>query len=144
MANTPAFDLDAFGNTPMNCMTLIAGKAASATGHVLVGHNEDDGGHVVVRHGWVPPRDWEKGAVMPAEEGCALLPQVAHTLGYYWVEYRKDVMGLSNADGFVNERGVVIVSNSMGTSREGMENADCVKDGGIAFNLRRWTRLATA
>ena len=43
MANTPAFDLDAFGNTPMNCMTLIAGKAASATGHVLVGHNEDDG-----------------------------------------------------------------------------------------------------
>ena len=75
MANTPAFDLDAFGNTPMNCMTLIAGKAASATGHVLVGHNEDDGGHVVVRHGWVPPRDWEKGAVMPAEEGCALLPQ---------------------------------------------------------------------
>ena len=79
MANTPAFDLDAFGNTPMNCMTLIAGKAASATGHVLVGHNEDDGGHVVVRHGWVPPRDWEKGAVMPAEEGCALLPQVAHT-----------------------------------------------------------------
>ena len=137
MANTPAFDLDAFGNTPMNCMTLIAGKAASATGHVLVGHNEDDGGHVVVRHGWVPPRDWEKGAVMPAEEGCALLPQVAHTLGYYWVEYRKDVMGLSNADGFVNERGVVIVSNSMGTSREGMENADCVKDGGIAFNLRR-------
>ena len=137
MANTPAFDLDAFGNTPMNCMTLIAGKAASATGHVLVGHNEDDGGHVVVRHGWVPPRDWEKGAIMPAEEGCALLPQVAHTLGYYWVEYRKDVMGLSNADGFVNERGVVIVSNSMGTSREGMENADCVKDGGIAFNLRR-------
>lgn len=137
MANTPAFDLDAFGNTPMNCMTLIAGKAASATGHVLVGHNEDDGGHVVVRHGWVPPRDWEKGAVMPAEEGCALLPQVAHTLGYYWVEYRKDVIGLSNADGFVNERGVVIVSNSMGTSREGMENADCVKDGGVAFNLRR-------
>ena len=126
MANTPAFDLDAFGNTPMNCMTLVAGKAASATGHVLVGHNEDDGGHVVVRHGWVPPRDWEKGAVMPAEEGCALLPQVAHTLGYYWVEYRKDVMGLSNADGFVNERGVVIVSNSMGTSREGMANAACV------------------
>ena len=137
MANTPAFDLDAFGNVPMNCMTLIAGRAASATGHVLVGHNEDDGGHVVVRHGWVPPRDWEKGAVMPAEEGCALLPQVAHTLGYYWVEYRKDETGLSNADGFVNERGVVIVSNSMGTSREGMENADCVKDGGIAFNLRR-------
>ena len=137
MANTPAFDLDAFGNNPMNCMTLIAGRTASATGHVLVGHNEDDGGHIVVRHGWVAPRDWADGAVMPAEEGCAAIPQVAHTLGYYWVEYRKDVMGLSNADGFVNECGVVITSNSMGTSRESVENTECVKDGGIAYNLRR-------
>lgn len=137
MANTPAFDLDAFGNNPMNCMTLIAGRTASATGHVLVGHNEDDGGHIVVRHGWVAPRDWADGALMPAEEGCAAIPQVAHTLGYYWVEYRKDVMGLSNADGFVNECGVVITSNSMGTSREGVENTECVKDGGIAYNLRR-------
>ena len=137
MANTPAFDLDAFGNNPMNCMTLIAGKTASATGHVLVGHNEDDGGHIVVRHGWVAPRDWPEGSAMPAEEGCAAIPQVAHTLGYYWVEYRKDVMGLSNADGFVNECGVVITSNSMGTSREGVENTECVKDGGIAYNLRR-------
>lgn len=137
MANTPAFDLDAFGNNPMNCMTLIAGKTASATGRVLVGHNEDDGGHIVVRHGYVAPRDWAVGATMPAEEGCAAIPQAAHTLGYYWVEYRKDVMGLSNADGFVNECGVVITSNSMGTSRESAKNADCVKDGGIAYNLRR-------
>ena len=137
MANTPTFDLDAFGNVPMNCMTLIAGRAASATGHVLVGHNEDDGGHIVVRHGYVPPRDWAAGAAMPAEKGCAAIPQAAHTLGYYWVEYRKDETGLSNADGFVNECGVVITSNSMGTSREGVENTECVKDGGIAYNLRR-------
>ena len=137
MANTPTFDLDAFGNVPMNCMTLIAGRAASATGHVLVGHNEDDGGHIVVRHGYVPPRDWAAGAAMPAEKGCAAIPQAAHTLGYYWVEYRKDETGLSNADGFVNECGVVITSNSMGTSRESADNAACVKDGGIAYNLRR-------
>ena len=137
MANTPTFDLDAFGNVPMNCMTLIAGRAASATGHVLVGHNEDDGGHIVVRHGYVRPRDWAAGAAMPAEKGCAAIPQAAHTLGYYWVEYRKDETGLSNADGFVNECGVVITSNSMGTSRESADNAACVKDGGIAYNLRR-------
>ena len=85
LANTPTFDLDAFGNVPMNCMTLIAGRAASATGHVLVGHNEDDGGHIVVRHGYVRPRDWAVGAAMPAEKGCAAIPQAAHTLGYYWV-----------------------------------------------------------
>ena len=97
----------------MNCMTLIAGKKASATGRVLVGHNEDDGGYVVVRHGWVPAQDWAAGSVMPAEEGCAEIPQVSHTLGYYWTEYRKDTCGLTTADGFVNERGVVIVSNTM-------------------------------
>ena len=74
---------------------------------------------------------------MPAEKGCASIPQAAHTLGYYWVEYRKDETGLSNADGFVNECGVVITSNSMGTSRESADNAACVKDGGIAYNLRR-------
>lgn len=74
---------------------------------------------------------------MPAEKGCAAIPQAAHTLGYYWVEYRKDETGLSNADGFVNECGVVITSNSMGTSRESADNAACVKDGGIAYNLRR-------
>lgn len=100
---------------------------------MLVGHNEDDGGHIVVRHGYVPPRDWAAGAAMPAEKGCAAIPQAAHTLGYYWVEYRKDETGLSNADGFVNECGVVITSNSMGTSRESADNAACVKDGGIAL-----------
>ena len=96
----------------MNCMTLIAGKNASATGRVLVAHNEDDGGFVVVRHGWVPAQDWAAGSVMPAEEGCAEIPQVSHTLGYYWTEYRKDTCGLTTADGFVNERGVVIVSTA--------------------------------
>lgn len=75
---------------------------------------------------------------MPAEKGCAAHPAgPPHTLGYYWVEYRKDEKGLSNADGFVNECGVVITSNSMGTSRESADNAACVKDGGIAYNLRR-------
>ena len=121
----------------MNCMTLIAGKNASATGRVLVGHNEDDGGHVVVRHGWVPAQDWTPGSTLPAEEGCAMIPQVPHTLGYYWTEYRKDVCGLTSADSFVNECGVVVVSNSMGTSRESMENTDCVKNGGIGYVLRR-------
>lgn len=62
MANTPTFDLDAFGNVPMNCMTLIAGRVASATGHVLVGHNEDDGGHIVVRHGYGSPARLGGGA----------------------------------------------------------------------------------
>ena len=32
-----------------NCSTMIVGKNASATGRVLIGHNEDDNGSFVVR-----------------------------------------------------------------------------------------------
>lgn len=63
MANTPTFDLDAFGNVPMNCMTLIAGSAASATGHVLVGLNEDDRrSPSSCATAMFPLRDWAAGA----------------------------------------------------------------------------------
>ena len=40
------------------CYTVIAGKKASATGHVIVGHNEDDGGRCIFRYGMVPAADW--------------------------------------------------------------------------------------
>lgn len=132
-----AYDRDENGGPLMNCMTIIAGKAASATGRVMVGHNEDDGGHVMARHAYVPARDWPEGVNLPAEEECAVIEQVAHTLGYFWMECRVDRRGLSNSDSFFNERGVFIVSNSMGTSRESMENQACLTDGGLAYNLRR-------
>ena len=132
-----AFDLDENGGPLMNCMTIIVGKNASATGRVLVGHNEDDGGHIAVRHTVVPPMDWPEGTLLPAEPGCARIPQAAHTLGYYWVEFRTDEVGLSNSDVFYNDHGVLIVSNSMGTSRESMEDASGLRDGGLAYNLRR-------
>lgn len=120
-----------------NCMTLIAGKSASAGGRVMVAHNEDDSGRFAVRHGYVPAADWPKGAVLPAEPGCARIPQVEHTFGYYWSEVRAPEGGLSNADAFYNERGVVITSNSCGQSREDLSDASRLTDGGIAYNLRR-------
>lgn len=136
-ANRLSFDLDENGQPLMNCMTIIAGKDASETGRVMVGHNEDDGGHIAVRHTVVPPADWAEGTLLPAEKGCARIPQVRHTLGYYWVEFRADNVGLSNSDMFLNENGVLIVTNSMGTSRESADDASELRDGGLAFNLRR-------
>ena len=61
----------------LNCMTFVAGRRASATGRVLVAHNEDDTGVVAVRHGLVPPARWPEGSAMPAEPGLAAIPQVA-------------------------------------------------------------------
>ena len=123
-------------NEEYNCMTLIAGKKASATGHVLIGHNEDDGGTYAVRHGWVPAQDWPAGTVLPAETGCAAIPQVPHTYGYWWTEVKSPRGGISNADTFLNECGVCIVSNSMCGSKE-PENPDILTDGGMVYNLRR-------
>ena len=134
---TYAFDLDENGRPLMNCMTIIAGKAASQTGRVMVGHNEDDSGHIAVRHMVVPAMEWPEGTRLPAEEGCAEIPQVSRTLGYYWVEFRTDEVGLSNSDMFYNDHGVLIVTNSMGTSRESMQDASGLRDGGLAYNLRR-------
>ena len=121
----------------MNCMTLIAGRDVSFNQRVLVGHNEDDPGHLAVRHAYVPAQDWDAGSVLPAEEGCAQIPQVPHTFGYYWIEFKADNGGITNADAFANENGVVITTNSMGRSREDMEDASVVRDGGIGYNLRR-------
>lgn len=63
MANTPTFDLDAFGNVPMNWhgpSSLAEPPARRAM--CWSANNEDDGGHIVVRHGYVPPRDWRRGS----------------------------------------------------------------------------------
>ncbi len=121
----------------MNCMTVIVGKKVSATGRVLVAHNEDDPGHVIVRHHYVPASDHQPGEMIPAENGLAHLEQVPHTLGYYWAEYVADEGGLTSADAFANECGVVITSNSMGWSKEDDQDASVVTDGGIGFVLRR-------
>ena len=119
----------------LDCMTIIVGKDASATGRVLIAHNEDDTGRCVVHHGYVPAADWPEGTVLPAEEGRAAIPQAAHTLGYYWSQVRAGSRGLSGADIFLNEAGVCIVSNNNAESNE--KNMEDLKDGGIEYNLRR-------
>lgn len=134
---TPTLDRDADGRLHMNCMTLIAGKDAGGTGSVLVAHNEDDPGHIIVRHGYVPARTFAPGSTMPAEKGCAAIPQAERTLGFAWSQTTCAAGGLSTADTMLNERGVLVCSNSMGGSRESDDDATLVTDGGIGFNLRR-------
>ena len=50
----PVFDASA-------CMTIVAGRKVSSTGHVIVGHNEDDHPPLTIHHGMLPARDWPAG-----------------------------------------------------------------------------------
>ncbi|MBQ3289950.1 MAG: glycoside hydrolase family 127 protein [Kiritimatiellae bacterium] len=119
------------------CMTFVAGKKVSATGRVIVGHNEDDFPPLVVHHGIVPARDWPAGSVLPATRGCcATVPQAAHTLACYWSEV-KFPQGDKNADVFLNEKGVLVVSDSGGRSTERKDDPTLLTEGGVQFNLRR-------
>ena len=119
------------------CMTFVAGKKVSATGRVLVGHNEDDLPPLSVRHGMLPAKDWPEGTFLPATPGCcADVPQAPHTLACYWGEV-KVPGGDGNADSFLNERGVLVVSDSGGVSTERMDDPSLLTGGGVKFNLRR-------
>ncbi|NLD97622.1 MAG: dipeptidase, partial [Synergistaceae bacterium] len=98
------------------CTSVVVGRNASSTGRVIVGHNEDDPGRLIVRHALVPSRRWDDGDVITAEERSARIPQPPRTLAFFWTQVRGE-RGLSNADGFYNERGVLVVSDSCLSSR---------------------------
>ena len=117
------------------CTTIVAGRGTTPTGFVLVGHNEDDGGVLFVRHGMVPARDWPSGSVLPAEAGRAAVPQVRRTAGMYWSEVKSPAGGPSNADAFLNEHGVFVVSNGAMPVRD--DPTQTLADGGVEYNLRR-------
>ena len=120
-----------------NCMTLIAGKNATTTGQVLVAHNEDDNVYCKVYRGDVPQMNWQAGSVIPAENGRASIPQIEHTHGYLWVEVKAGMYGLSNADTYFNDAGILIVSNSCKVSKENTRDPSRLSNGGIEGNLRR-------
>ena len=119
------------------CMTFVVGKKASATGRVIVGHNEDDWPPYECHHGMLPARDWPAGTFLPATKGCnPHVPQAPHTLACYWGEV-KFSYGDGNADTFLNEKGVLVMSDSGGSSTERMDDPTLVTEGGVKFNLRR-------
>ncbi|MDR2671042.1 MAG: C69 family dipeptidase [Oscillospiraceae bacterium] len=123
--------------TDLNCMLIAVGKDASPTGYVIVGHNEDDSGRIKMRHGYVEPATWPAGTALPAENGRAAIPQVENTFGFFWSQAKAATGGFSNADGFLNENGVFLVSNSNASSKQSTSDPARLTDGGIEYNLRR-------
>ena len=119
------------------CTVIVVGRKASSTGRVIVGHNEDNGGRIAVRYGWVPAREWPDGSTMPAEKGRASIPQVHRTLGFFWSELKRPKGAVTNADTFLNECGVLVVTDNAGRTKEDPDDVSRLTNGGIQYNLRR-------
>ncbi len=111
-----------------NCFTVVVGRRASATGAVVLAHNEDDYPPQVVNLLKVPRITHDPGETIPLQDGGAV-PQVPETAAYVWLE----MAGQSFADCFLNEYGVTIVSNQC-TSRMWEDRAALT---GLGWELRQ-------
>jgi dipeptidase len=117
------------------CFAIVAGRAATADGSVLVGHNEQDLPPCIISFDRVPRRPIEKA--IPAKyryrrEGEPL----KETAAYLWSQ----CVPKEFADSFLNEYGVTIVSNrcpSLEDSVEVLTERGEIRDGGIGLLLRR-------
>lgn len=114
-----------------NCSTIIVGKDASKTGKVILAHGEDDIDCIVQLHK-VPAMEHKEGGYLKFDDGDALIPQVPFTYGYLWSEMRCPG-GEAFADGFVNECGVAVVSDSCVSTKV----SDQPHTKGIGYGLRR-------
>ncbi len=112
----------------LSCYTVLVGKNASADGSVMIAHNEDDRGEIVVNLRKIEPRigsgprkvDLGRGGVYETD---------GWTAGFLWIEATTQEF----ADSFINEYGVVITSDSCGSR----ETKGELTDGGIGYMLRR-------
>ena len=68
--------LGSMGFNASACSTVIVGKDVSATGNILVGHNEDNGGRILTAQYWVPAATHKKGEMIKFEEAAASIPQL--------------------------------------------------------------------
>jgi dipeptidase len=111
-----------------DCFTVLVGKKASADGTVMIGHNEDDRGDIIVNLRKIPPRDYGEPQKINLGKGGNLETD-GRTNGFLWIEATTQEF----ADSFVNEHGVVITSDSCPSK----ETEDELTDGGIGYMLRR-------
>ena len=112
----------------LSCYTIVVGKAASADGAVIVAHNEDDSGAILVNLRKIKARDYGAPQTIDLGRG-AKYAAGARTAGFLWIEATTQEF----ADSFVNEYGVLVTSDSC-PSREAKSD---VTDGGIGYMLRR-------
>ena len=111
-----------------NCYTIVVGRNASADGSVIIAHNEDDAGEMIVNLRKIRPRDYGSPQRIALGKG-AVYETDGKTLGFLWIEATKQEF----ADSFINQAGVLVTSDSCPSN----ETRDDVTDGGIGYMLRR-------
>lgn len=112
-----------------NCFTVLIGKEATTDGSVMLAHNEDDWGDRIVN--WYKVHKQHKTSSFDSiqlKRGHKI-GQIAKTNAYLWLE----IPELEFSDSYMNEYGVVVVSNAS-ISRE--DKPELV-NGGIGYWLRR-------
>ncbi len=117
------------------CYAVIVGRAASADGSVLVGHNEQNGGRRILNFRRVPRQSHPENSVVRLRRG-GTLPQVPQTWAFLWSENP----GLENSDAYLNQWGVGVVSDSCPSREDDSETLarrGQIRDGGIGYMLRR-------
>lgn len=93
-----------------NCFGIIAGRAATVNGEVLMGHNEDDAGEQMLNI-YIVKNNAELG-----------------TAKYIWAEFPR----MEQADALMNEHGVCVASDGC-SSKEDIED---FTNGGILYDVR--------
>ncbi len=111
-----------------NCYTVVVGRKASLDGSVIVAHNEDDSGDIIVSLRKIQARDYGSPQKVALGHGAACETD-GKTSAFLWIEATTQEF----ADSFINQYGVLLTSDSC-PSREQKED---VTDGGIGYMLRR-------
>jgi dipeptidase len=110
------------------CFSIVVGKDASADGHVIVAHNEDDDPPQLVNHHKVGRRTHGADATVTLHHG-GVLQQAERTWAYLWSE----MPGQLFSDSYLNEWGVTVTSDNCPSREDRPE----ITDGGIGYMLRR-------
>ena len=111
-----------------NCYTVVVGKKASVDGSVIVAHNEDDTGNIIVNLRKIKARDYGPTRKVALGRG-AFFETDGKTNEFLWIEATTQEF----ADSFINQHGVLITSDSCSSK----ETKDDFTDGGIGYMLRR-------
>jgi len=114
-----------FSQQNLNCYTVIVGKSASFDGSVLIGHNEDDGGEMLVNWFKVPAKEHNEKDSFILLNG-AKIKQVELTNSYIRFQVTKQKFG----DAYLNEHSVVICSDAC-------QSKEDTAKGIVGYNFRR-------
>ncbi len=115
------------------CYTICVGKSASASGRVIVAHNEDDYGNLPVNLYLLKTAEVEPNDLLPEKILRVLQPLNLKLQDTLWIEVRT----MDFADSYLNQSGVLITSNAC-PSKEDLPE---LSDGGVGYYLRRAVAL---